>query len=208
MAHLAPNPLLKFTGRMARNNFIQNIGATLYPRNGLKIWEIPLYLRKTVIDIEGNNQVERIKIAELTRDGKLQNDSITTIEVDCVCISGGLYPLSELASVAKCEFVHVEELGGHVPLHSPEMETTQRGIFVAGNSTGIEGAKIAMAQGELAGTVISDRLGLLKNDSQLLIKHAQEKVKEARRNSTITFQQHIEIGREKMKGLWNEKVKL
>ena len=84
--------------------------------------------------------------------------------MDRVCISGGLYPLSELAAAAKCEFAYAEELGGHVPLHSPEMETTQRGIFVAGNITGIEGAKIAMAQGELVGTVISERLGLLPND--------------------------------------------
>jgi len=206
MAHLAPNSVLRLTGKMARYNFIQNIGTSFYPRNGLKVWGIPLHLRKTVVEIEGDDHVERIKLAPLTRDGTLQKNSLQTIDVDCVCISGGLYPLPELAAAAKCDFVYIEELGGHVPLHSPEMETTQRGIFVAGNSTGIEGAKIAMAQGELAGTVMSERLGLLKNNPYLLIKQAQDNVKESRRNSTITFQQHIEIGREKVTKLWNERV--
>lgn len=208
MAHLAPSPLLKLSGKLSKTNFIQTMGARYYPRNGVKVWGIPLHLRKTVIEIKGENQVEQILIANVNPKGRLVENSQYKIDVDCVCISGGLYPLVELAAAAKCDFVYIEELGGHVPLYSPEMETTQQGIYVAGNCTGIEGAKIAMAQGELAGVVISQRLGLIQKDSVHLIKQAQEKVKKTRRNSTITFQQHIEIGRDKADILWNKHFKL
>lgn len=207
MSNLAPNKFLKFTGKMMQQTALQNIGAKIYPRNGVKVWGIPLFLRKTVVEIEGTEQVARIKIAPITVAGIIDKKKLTTLEVDCVCLSGGLYPLSELAGAAQCDFVYLEELGGHVPLHGPEMETTKSGIFVAGNITGIESAKVALAQGELAGTVICARLGLLKDEPNSLIKKAQEKVKLARENSLIKFQPNIEIGREKLHQLWIEKVK-
>lgn len=207
MSHLAPNIFLRVAGNMAKNKFVQSTGARFYPRNGLKIWGIPLFLRKTIIEIEGFEKVEGIKVSNITPDGIARKNEFETIEVDCVCISGGLYPLVELAGSAKCNFVFLEELGGHVPLHSPEMETTQPGIFVAGNITGIEGAKIAIAQGELAGTVISNRLGLLTSDPYAFIQIAQKKVEDARKDTLITFQPNIEIGRLKLKQFWNEKQK-
>lgn len=207
MSHLAPNKMLKLAGKMARNELVQTIGAKFYPRNGIKVWDVPLFLRKTIVGIEGYDQVQLIKVANVNLDGTVAgNADVDAIEVDCVCISGGLYPLSELAGATGCDFVYIEELGGHVPLHSPELETTQPGIFVAGNITGIEGAKIAMAQGELAGTAISARLDLIKGDSDAFIKKAQEKVAEARENSVITFKQNIETGRDKLNKLWKQSL--
>lgn len=205
MAHAAPNPFLKLAGKMAKQPFVQRMGAKLYPRFGMKVWGIPLHLRKTVLEIGGRNQVEHIKIAPVDQDGVPNQNRLKTIDVDCVCISGGLYPLVELAGGAGCEFAYIEELGGHIPLHSPEMETTQSGLFVAGNITGIESAKVAMAQGELAGIAICSKQGLLNNGPKL-INQAQENVIQARRSAAITFQQHIEDGREKSFQLWKDTV--
>lgn len=201
MSHLAPTPLLKMAGKLAKREFIQKIGARMFPANGVKVWDIPLFLRKTVVEIEGKNQVERIIVADVQADGSTQSNSFQEVDVDCVCISGGLYPLSELAAASGCQMAYIEELGGHVPLYSPEMETTQKGIFVAGNITGIEGAKIAMAQGELAGIAICSRLGCTTSS---LVKEAQEKVKEARQHAVLTFQPDIEQGRKRMEQLWEE----
>ena len=205
LADAAPNYFLKIAGKIMRNESIQKIAATVYPYRGMRILGTPLFLRKSILKIEGEGEVEQIKIVKITRDGICDMESIKTIKVDCVCISGGLYPLSELASAAGCQFVYIEELGGHVPLHSNEMETTQTGIFVAGNITGIEGAKVAMAQGELAGTAVSDRLGLLKSGT-VIIKKAQERVEIARENALIKFKPEIQKGREIAEQLWNKKA--
>src|SRR5699024_3600722 len=86
-----------------------------------------------------------------TPDGDIVPGTEELIEVDFVCIAGGLYPLAELAALAGCPFYHIPELGGHVPLHNEKMETTQDGLYVAGNITGIEGAKVAISQGVVAG---------------------------------------------------------
>ena len=205
LAHLAPNSLLKIAGQLAKNPLIREIGAQFFPYHGIKIWDIPLYLRKTVIEIQGTSEVEQILVSNIDRNGVYQSDRYETIEADCVCISGGLYPLAELASMAGCKFAYIEELGGHVPIHNSELETTKEGIFVAGNITGIEGAKVAMAQGELAGLSITNRLGRIQNATQL-IREAQAKVEEARRNALIKFLPNIEQGKNRMQQLWNQTV--
>ena len=92
-----------------------------------------------------------LRVANIDSKGNIINGSEKIYEADFVCIAGGLYPLAELAAVAGCPFHYIPELGGHVPLHSEEMETPLPGLFVAGNITGIESGKIAMAQGTVAG---------------------------------------------------------
>ncbi|WP_176446710.1 NAD(P)/FAD-dependent oxidoreductase [Lentibacillus sp. CBA3610] len=205
MTHLAPNQIMKIAGKIVKNPVMKNAAAKFYPGFGIKVWGIPLFLRKTVLAIEGGEQVEWIKTAKIDQNGHLKQESVKPLDVDCVCISGGLYPLSELAASAGCRFTYIQELGGHIPLHSPEMETSQDGIFVAGNITGIEGAEVAMAQGKLAGTVISDRLGLLNNPRKT-IRTAQGEVEEVREQALIKFQQHIGDGREKSSQKWQAHV--
>lgn len=201
MAHVAPNLFFKIAGNLAKYPFIQHVGANFYPRFGMKIWGTPLYLRNTVLEIGGAEQVEHIKVAPVNQEGIPNKNRIKTIDVDCVCISGGLYPLAELAGATGCESVYIKELGGHIPLHSPVMETTQPGIFVAGNITGIESAKIAMAQGDLVGTAVAAKLRLVSYKS---IDEAQENVTQTRENAVITFQQNIAEGREKSQQFWKE----
>ncbi|MFD1039628.1 NAD(P)/FAD-dependent oxidoreductase [Virgibacillus byunsanensis] len=207
LAHLAPNPLLKVAGKMAQYTSVQHIGAKLYPPVGLKIWGIPLFLRKAVLEIEGVNQVESITIATVNSEGMVKQNTLKRVEVDCVCISGGLYPLSEIAGVAGCDSAYIDDLGGYIPLHNDEMETTQSGIFVAGNITGIEGAKVAMAQGELAGKSISVKLGLVKNGRDV-IRKAQNKVENEREKAILTFQQNSKRGRKKSAQFWNKKQRV
>ncbi|RXT06505.1 NAD(P)/FAD-dependent oxidoreductase [Ammoniphilus sp. CFH 90114] len=204
LAHLAPSPLLRFTGSLVFNESMQRLGATLFPKQGMKVWDIPLLLRKAAVEIEGENGVQKVKLAQLTPDGKIINHSYEEIEVDAVCLSGGLYPLAELAATVGCEFTYLPELGGHVPIHSSLLETTKPGVYVAGNITGIEGAKVAMAQGELAGTVIASQLGLLGNESEEMIKRAKKHVLQVRDASSIQFLKEIGKGRKKMDEIWRQ----
>ncbi|MFT9846218.1 NAD(P)/FAD-dependent oxidoreductase [Aneurinibacillus sp. REN35] len=204
MADLAPTTLLRLAGRAASTPVMHRLGAALYPAKGMRVWEIPLMLRKAALEIRGRQAVESVVLADVTSKGEIIENSRHEVAVDCVCISGGLAPLGELASSIGCTFTHIPELGGHVPLHSPLLETDRENVFVAGNITGIEGANVAMAQGELAGTAIAAKLGLLGQKKEAKLMEAQHNVNITRERADIQFMPNILKGREAMEAAWNE----
>lgn len=196
IAHLAPSAFLRFGSKFAKAAFVRNIAVNFYPKGGVKMWGMPIHIRKAVIEINGTEQVESVTVCNITADGEIVPGSEKTIAVDFVCIAGGLYPLAELASVAGCPFQYIEELGGHVPIHNERMETPLAGLYVAGNITGIESAKVARAQGKLAGYSIAKQ-----NDKVL---SAIEEVKDTRNAATIQFHPDIVQGRAKIEKAFME----
>ncbi|GAK07926.1 NAD(P)/FAD-dependent oxidoreductase [Geomicrobium sp. JCM 19038] len=201
MAHLAPNPWLRLAGSMAKHQLIQKMGSRFYPKAGMKVFGVPLRLRQALIAIEGANQVEAIQTVKLHRDGKIIKGSEESILVDAVCISGGLLPLVELAS--SCKTVNIDELGGYVPLHSEEMETSKEKLYVCGNITGIEGAKIAMEQGKLAAMSIEHKM-TGSEQAMCDVKMQIDEVERVRKHAAITFMPNLLDGRKKMKQLWDK----
>ncbi|RFB18562.1 NAD(P)/FAD-dependent oxidoreductase [Bacillus sp. HNG] len=198
VAHLAPSAFLRYGSKLAKAAWVRDLAVQFYPKNGVKMWGMPINIRKAIVQINGRDQVESVTLCNLTPDGDRIQGSEETIDVDFVCIAGGLYPLAELASVIGCPFQYIEELGGHVPVHNEQMETPIEGLFVAGNITGIEGAKVAATQGALAGLSIAKRK--LKDVADISDKviQAMEKVKSTRRDAAIQFHPGIKEGRAKI----------
>ena len=58
----------------------------------------------------------------------------------------------------------LSSLGGSVPLRNDCLETTVKGVYVAGDVTGIEEASAAMVEGHLAGLEAAASLGF-KSDN-------------------------------------------
>ncbi|MCH6266966.1 NAD(P)/FAD-dependent oxidoreductase [Neobacillus citreus] len=201
-AHLAPSPLLRIGSQFMKNDTLRKIGINFYPKNGMKINGTPLQLRKAAVEIVGKQQVEGVRVADTDVNGKVIPGSETIYEADFVCIAGGLYPLAELAAVAGCPFQYLPELGGHVPCHSETMETPLEGLFVAGNITGIESGKIAMAQGTIAGLAIAKHFGKGSGTIDQQLKRAIQQVRTVREHAAIQFNPEIEKGRGKMKEIW------
>lgn len=81
------------------------------------------------------------------------------LNVDVMCISVGLSPLTELLWQAGCAMKYIPPLGGHVPLRNEYMETTVSGIYVAGDAAGVEEASSAMIEGRVAGLNAAKSLG-------------------------------------------------
>ncbi|WP_394236001.1 NAD(P)/FAD-dependent oxidoreductase [Niallia oryzisoli] len=200
LAHLAPSPLIRFGGKLVN----PKLGARLYPKNGFKMWGIPIQLRKAAIEILGDNQVDGVRIADITATGEIVPGTEKVVPVDFVCIAGGLTPLSELAAVAGCSFRHIPQLGGHIPLHNERMQTNLKGLYVAGNITGVESAKVAMAQGKVAGLSIAAQRKTSSNRMDNQIQEAIENVKETRRKALIQFQPGIEDARSQLYHNFNE----
>lgn len=198
IAHLAPSAFLRFGSKFAKAGFVRSIAVKFYPPGGVKMWGMPIHLRKAIVRINGTEQVESVTMCNVTTEGKVIEGTEKTIEVDFVCIAGGLYPLAELASVIGCPLQYVEELGGHIPVHNEKMETPLEGLYVAGNITGIESAKVARAQGTLAGYSIANQPGK--------VKQAMMIVKKTRNEASIQFHPEINAGRDKIHKAFQEQA--
>lgn len=125
---------------------------------------VPIYVSHTVKKAMGEDQVESVEIVELDSRWQPVAGTEKILAVDTVCIAVGLTPLTELAWLMGCEFAFVPSLGGHVPKHDRNMETTVPGVFIAGDISGVEEASTAMEEGRLAGTACAEALGLLDRE--------------------------------------------
>lgn len=204
VGHLAPSRLLRIGSQLMKNDWFRNIGLQFFPKCGIKINGTPLLLRKAAIKILGKEQVEGVLVADIDPRGNIISGTETILEADFVCMAGGLYPLAELMAIADCPFQYIPELGGHVPHHSERMETPLSGLFVAGNITGIESGKIALAQGTLAGISISKRSGKGGNAINEHLHQAVQNVRTIRKKAAIQFNPEIDNGRKKMYQLWEQ----
>src|SRR5690625_3421888 len=196
IAHLAPSAFIRFGSKFAKaSSFIRNMAVQFYPPGGVKMWGMPVHIRRAITKINGTDKVESVTMCKVTTEGELIPGTEETVNVDFVCIAGGLYPLAELASAAGIPFKYVEQLGGHVPIHNEKMETPVDGLFVAGNITGIESAKVAGAQGTVAGLTIA-RHHLEDASIDEAIEKAMQDVRHVRSEATIQFHPGINQGRE------------
>jgi len=202
VSHMAPSKFIQLGSKLMQNDFMKKLGITFYPKGGVKMWGIPVMLRKAVVEICGKDRVEGVILATVTTDGKVVPGSEQRIDADFVCIAGGLYPLAELIGLTGCPFHHIDELGGYVPLHNEKMETPIEGLYVAGNITGIEGAKVAMSQGVVAALSIARNTG--RNKIHPILEEAVGYVTETRRNAHIQFHPEVAEGRNKMQCYWEQ----
>ena len=122
---------------------------------------VPILTSTTIKEAIGKEKVEKAVIVRL--DEKFNQITGTEREfvLDVICLAVGLSPLAELAWLAGCKFTDVPELGGLLPVHNEDMETTVKGIYVAGDLAGIEEASTAIEEGRLAGIAIAESLGYL-----------------------------------------------
>lgn len=122
---------------------------------------VPFYLGHTIIRAEGKEKVQKAVIAELSNWQPVPGTE-KELNVDVVCLAAGLRPMTELAWMRGVEHKFIPELGGWMPMHNKDMETSVPGIYVAGDTAGVEEANTAMDEGRLAGVAIAQSLGYLK----------------------------------------------
>ncbi len=120
---------------------------------------VPIYTSHTIVRATGETCVTGVEITEVDRNLKPIPDTQKHIEADTVCLAVGLNPMTELLWMYGCRFTYIPSLGGHVPLHDENMETTAPGVYVAGDVTGVEEASSAMEEGNLAGISAAQSLG-------------------------------------------------
>ncbi len=130
---------------------------------------IPVYLRHRILAAEGSRGVESV-IAE-----RVGAQKVRQFRADALCLALGLTPLSELAAMRGCRMLYQEELGGFLPWHDEDMRTGKRGVYVAGDSAGVEEASVAMEEGRMAGISAAEDLGCLNRRQAAARKAAVRK---------------------------------
>lgn len=151
-----------------------SVHASKLTRNGVKI-----LTSTTIKEATGRERVEGAVTVSVDEKWEPVAGTERKWAVDMVCLAVGLSPLNELARLAGCGFSYVSELGGHVPLHNEKMETTCPGIYVAGDTAGIDEASTAMEEGRIAAISAAESLGRLRpQEADALRRSARKRMED------------------------------
>ncbi len=159
---------------------LPRIGAYFVHAAKIRRLGVPILTRHTILKAEGKEKVEGAVIAQIDEKWKPIEGTERKIDVDVIALGVGLRPSIELLHQAGCQITYASELGGYVVRHDERMETTVRGIFVAGDSSGIEEATTAMLEGKIAGMSASLLVGKAKPSIYEEIKKVQRDLEEFR----------------------------
>lgn len=128
---------------------------------------VPILLKHTVAKVEKDDSgcVCRAIVMEVDEHFQFIPGSEQTFDCDTVAIAVGLKPVTDLVKLSECQLAYHSAFGGWVPLHNEKMESSVSGIYVAGDTTGVEEANTALEEGKLAGISAAESLGLLSPES-------------------------------------------
>ncbi len=128
-----------------------SIGGYLVHAAKIRRCGVEILVSHSIKEAIGEKYVEGAVIAELDEKWDFIPGTEKETDVDTICLAVGLSPLSEVLQQSGCESVYLPELGGWVAIHDENMQTTKKGIYVVGDTSGIEEACTAMLEGKIAG---------------------------------------------------------
>lgn len=142
---------------------------------------VPIYIKHTIVEVKGDERVNEVIIAEVDDKFKPIPGTEKSIKADVVTIGAGLKPSVELTRLLNCKLTFNPVFGGWIPLHNKDMETSNEGVYVAGDSTGVEEANTALEEGKIAGIAAAQSLGYINDeDAEKLKSEAWERLRSLR----------------------------
>lgn len=131
---------------------------------------VPIRTGYTVLEARGKDRVEEALICQVDQKWQPIPGTEEVIDVDVIAIAVGLKPLVELAMMYGCKAEFDPVLGGFVPIHDENMESTCEGIYVVGDITGVEEANTALEEGRLAGVAAAEAKGHINSEDAAVSK--------------------------------------
>ncbi|MFF2363240.1 FAD-dependent oxidoreductase [Streptomyces sp. NPDC058122] len=125
--------------------------AVLYAARLLR-HRVPFVPRHTVVEAHGEGRLEAVTVGALGPDGRVRPGTERRIPCEALAVGHGMVPHTDLAEALGCRTdasgVDVDE----------EQRTDVPGVWAAGETTGIGGAALSLAEGHLAGRSVAARL--------------------------------------------------
>ncbi|MFI1206080.1 FAD-dependent oxidoreductase [Streptomyces sp. NPDC020802] len=119
---------------------------------GLARHRVPVHVRHTVVEAHGTGRLEAVTVAALSADGRVETGSERRVPCDSLAVGHGMLPHTDLAETLGCR---LDGLGVAV---DDEQRTDVPGVWAAGETTGIGGAALSLAEGRIAGLSVAARL--------------------------------------------------
>ena len=144
---------------------------------GLRARGVRIHYRHALVLVEGESRANRAMLAAIDSGGNVIEGSQKSYEVDAVCVNHGFLPQSELARSLGCAFRFDAASASFRAERGEEGRTSVDGVFIVGDAGGLQGARVAMAQGALAGAAAARDLG-----STVAVEDASQYLTELRRH--------------------------
>jgi thioredoxin reductase len=122
----------------------------------LRAHGVPYRMRSTVIEALGDEAVTGVRVARLDPGWQIVPESEQELECDAVAVGYGFTPQPELALQLGCAHV-LDPDGSLVATVDEDQASSVTGVFIAGEATGVGGAELAQAEGEIAGFAAAAR---------------------------------------------------
>ncbi len=163
---------------------MDRIGGYLVHASKIRRMGVPIFTGHTILSALGETEVTGAQLCRIDEKFQPVPNTEFEIECDCICLAVGLTPLIDLFQQASCRMIHVNELGGLVPIHDANMRSTNPSIFVAGDASGIEEATTAILGGRIAGARAYESLFGKSEKAEEIVSEAREELKTLRSGST------------------------
>lgn len=160
LAEAAPAPGLSRAADLAR----MARAAPGLVRDGLRMTlalrrhGVPVLNGHVVTRLDGRERVESVELARLRADGTIDAAATRRFDVDAVALGYGFLPQAEAARALGCA-TSTDARGGTVVDRDDAGATSVPRVRVVGDGGGLGGARIALAQGVLAGAAVCAELG-------------------------------------------------
>ncbi|WP_369142278.1 FAD-dependent oxidoreductase [Streptomyces sp. R44] len=124
---------------------------------GLLRHRVPVRLRSAVTEVHGTDRVEGVTVSRLDADWRPVAGTGRRIACDALAVGHGLVPQIELATTVGCATRPLPD--GTLGLVLDDLqETSEPGLWAAGETGGVGGAELARTEGELAARAVAARL--------------------------------------------------
>ena len=120
---------------------------------------VPVLYRHSLLRVEGEERAEAATVVQIDDRGRPLAGTERTFEVDTVCLGYGLLPSVDLTRLLGCRHAFDPATGGLVVERNDSGETSWPGVFAIGDCAEIEGARVALAEGRIAGWSAARNLG-------------------------------------------------
>jgi len=115
---------------------------------------VPLRFNTLVGEASGTASLERVRLGPLDAGKSSHSDSADWIDCDSLGVCYGFVAANELARQAGAAWDWDPARGGWLICEDGSMRTKVPGMYVAGETTGVDGADAAIAKGHLAASAV------------------------------------------------------